>query len=78
MGNSRIQNTMGRNCFVEILQNLHFFDYTQDDKVDRAFSQGLVWNKTIDQIKTDKLGIQILVLFFQQNRLSLSNGYVFG
>ena len=34
---SGIQNTMVRNRFVQILQNVHFADDTRDDKTDRAF-----------------------------------------
>ena len=37
IGNNVIQNTMIRNCFCEILQNLHFTDNTYDDKIDRGF-----------------------------------------
>ena len=37
IGNDGIQNTMIRNCFYEILQNLHFADNRKDDKTDKAF-----------------------------------------
>ena len=37
MGNDGIQNTMIRNRFCEILQNLHFADNRKDDKTDKAF-----------------------------------------
>ena len=37
MGNDGIQNTMIRNRFSEILQNLHFADNRKDDKTDKAF-----------------------------------------
>ena len=34
IGNDGIQNTMIRNRFCEILQNLHFADNRKDDKTD--------------------------------------------
>ena len=37
IGNDGIQNTMVRNRFCEILQNLHFADNRKDDKTDKAF-----------------------------------------
>ena len=37
IGNDDIQNTMIRNRFCEILQNLHFADNRKDDKTDKAF-----------------------------------------
>ena len=37
IGNHGIQNTMIRNRFCEILQNLHFADNRKDDKTDKAF-----------------------------------------
>ena len=37
IGNDGIQNTMIRNHFCEILQNLHFADNRKDDKTDKAF-----------------------------------------
>ena len=37
IGNDGIQNTMIRNRFCEILQNLHFADNRKDDKTDKAF-----------------------------------------
>jgi len=37
IGNYGIQTTMVRNRFVQILQNLHFADNTEDDKTDRSF-----------------------------------------
>ena len=37
IGNNVIQNTMIRNGFCEILQNLHFADSAYDDKTDRRF-----------------------------------------
>ena len=37
IGNDSIQNTMIRNRFCEILQNLHFADNRKDDKTDKAF-----------------------------------------
>ena len=37
IGNNVIQNTMIRNGFCEILQNLHFADSAYDDKTDRCF-----------------------------------------
>ena len=37
IGNNVIQNIMIRNCFCEILQNLHFADNTYDDKTDGGF-----------------------------------------
>ena len=37
IGNYGIQNTMIRNRFCEILQNLHFADNRKDDKTDKAF-----------------------------------------
>ena len=35
--NEGIQNTMIRNCFCKILQNLHFADNRKDDKTDKTF-----------------------------------------
>ena len=40
--NDGIQNTMIRNRFCEILQNLHFADNRKDDKTDKAFKTGPV------------------------------------
>ena len=37
IGNDGIQNTMIRNRFCEILQNLHFADNRNDDKTDKGF-----------------------------------------
>ena len=37
IGNDGIQNTMIRNLFCEILQNLHFADNRKGDKTDKAF-----------------------------------------
>ena len=37
IGNDGIQNTMIRNRFCEILQNLHFADNRKDHKTDKAF-----------------------------------------
>ena len=37
IGNDGIQNTMIRNRFCEIFQNLHFADNRKDDKTDKAF-----------------------------------------
>ena len=37
IGNDDIQNTMIRNRFCEILQNLHFADNRKDNKTDKAF-----------------------------------------
>ena len=37
ISNDGIQNTMIRNRFSEILQNLHFADNRKDDKTDKAF-----------------------------------------
>ena len=37
IGTDGIQNTMIRNRFCEILQNLHFADNRKDDKTDKAF-----------------------------------------
>ena len=37
IGNNIIQNTIIRNRFCEILQNLHFADNMYDDKTDRGF-----------------------------------------
>ena len=37
IGNDGIQNTMIRNRFCEILQNLHFADSRKDDKTNKAF-----------------------------------------
>ena len=37
IGNDGIQNTMIRNRFCEIFQNLHFADNIKDDKTDKAF-----------------------------------------
>ena len=37
IGNDGIQNTMIRNRFCEILQNLHFADNRKDDKTNKAF-----------------------------------------
>ena len=37
IGNDGIQNTMIRNRFCEILQNLHFADNRKDDKTGKAF-----------------------------------------
>ena len=37
IGNDGIQNTMIRNRFCEIIQNLHFADNRKDDKTDKAF-----------------------------------------
>ena len=37
IGNDGIQNTMIRNHFCEILQNLHFPDKRKDDKKDKSF-----------------------------------------
>ena len=37
ISNDGIQNTMIRNRFCEILQNLHFADNRKDDKTDKAF-----------------------------------------
>ena len=37
IGNDGIQNTMIRNRFCEILQNLHFADNRKDNKTDKAF-----------------------------------------
>ena len=42
IGNDSIQNTMIRNLFCEILQNLHFADNRKDDKTDKAFKMRLV------------------------------------
>ena len=42
IGNDGIQNTMIRNRFCEILQNLHFADNRKDDKTDKAFKMRLV------------------------------------
>ena len=38
--NDGIQNTMIRNRFCEILQNLHFADNRKDDKTDKVFKTG--------------------------------------
>ena len=40
--NDGIQNTMIRNRFCEILQNLHFADNRKDDKADKAFKMRTV------------------------------------
>ena len=37
IGNDGIQNTMIRNRFCEVLQNLHFADNRKDRKTDKAF-----------------------------------------
>ena len=37
IGNDGIQNTMIRNRFCEILQNLHFADSRKNDKTNKAF-----------------------------------------
>ena len=37
VANDGIQDTMIRNCFCDILQNLHFADNREDDKTDKAF-----------------------------------------
>ena len=37
IGNDGIQNTMIRNRFCEILQNLHFADSRKDYKTNKAF-----------------------------------------
>ena len=37
ISNDSIQNTMIRNCFCEILQNLHFADNKKDNKTDKDF-----------------------------------------
>ena len=37
ISNDGIQNTMIRDRFSEILQNLHFADNRKDDKTDKAF-----------------------------------------
>ena len=37
IGNDGIQNTMTRNYFCEILQNVHFADNRKDGKTDKAF-----------------------------------------
>ena len=37
IGNDGIQNTIIRNRFCEILQNLYFTDNRKDDKADKAF-----------------------------------------
>ena len=37
IGNDGIQNTIIRNRFCEILQNLHFADNRKDNKTDKAF-----------------------------------------
>ena len=37
IANDGIQNTMIRNHFCEILQNLHFPDKRKDDKKDKSF-----------------------------------------
>ena len=37
IGNDGIQNTVLRNRFCEILQNLHFGGNRKDDKTDKAF-----------------------------------------
>ena len=37
IGNDGIQNTVIRNHFCEILQNLHFPDKRKDDKKDKSF-----------------------------------------
>ena len=37
IGNDGIQNTVIRNRFCEILQNLHFVDKRKDDKTDKVF-----------------------------------------
>ena len=37
IGNNGIQNTMIRNRFCEILQNLHFADNRMDDKTDTVY-----------------------------------------
>ena len=37
IGNNTIQNTMIRNRFCEILQNLRLADNTYDEKTDRVF-----------------------------------------
>ena len=47
IGNDGIQNTMIRNRFCEILQNLHFADNIEDDKTDKAFKMRPV----IDQLR---------------------------
>ena len=36
IGNDGIQNTMIRNCFREILQNLHFADNRKGNKTNKA------------------------------------------
>ena len=46
IGNNGIQNTMIRNRFCEILQNLHFVNNRKDDKTDKAFKMRPV----IDQL----------------------------
>ena len=38
IGCDGIQNTMIRNCFCKILQNLHFTDNRKDDKTDKTFN----------------------------------------
>ena len=48
IGNDGIQNTMIRNRFCEILQNLHFADNRKDDKTDKAFKMRPV----IDQLNS--------------------------
>ena len=37
VGIDGIQNKMIRNCFCEILQNLHFGDNRKNNKTDKAF-----------------------------------------
>ena len=48
IGNDGIQNTMIRNRFCEILQNLHFVNNRKDDKTDKAFKMKPV----IDQLNS--------------------------
>ena len=48
IGNDSIQNTMIRNRFYEILQNLHFVNNRKDDKTDKAFKMRPV----IDQLNS--------------------------
>ena len=48
IGNDGIQNTMIRNRFCEIIQNLHFADNRKDDKTDKAFKMRSV----IDHLKS--------------------------
>ena len=48
IGNDGIQNTMIRNRFCEILENLHFADNRKDDKTDKVFKMRPV----IDHLKS--------------------------